>query len=148
TSMEDTLAVLIPRVEVQASVSSLANDKLEKELDLDTKRDTFKNIDHSNELTGLSLAEASRVLEPRIERAAPGIFNKQTKPLFAELLALYHRGGEDKMKEGVWEYALTFPIYNFNNNAQKNNAYFFLITLLYVFGLCNCAGVIFFGDDL
>ncbi len=52
------------------------------------------------------------------------------------------------MRLAVWDYALSFPIKNFNKNAQTNNAYFFLLALLYAFGTLGCAGTIFFGDEL
>ena len=52
------------------------------------------------------------------------------------------------MRLAVWDYAMSYPIHNFNRNAQENHAYSFLLMLLYVFGALSCAGNLFFREEL
>ncbi|MBR4682419.1 MAG: protein kinase [Elusimicrobiaceae bacterium] len=148
-SLRDTANVLLARVQVKPSTvnNNLSGIGLEKEFL--TTREHFQKIDRTNELTGISDKESLAVLGARIEKAVPGVFDENMKPFFADLLADYYRGGgKDPMKMRIWEYALTLPIRNFNNDARENDAYFFLIAMLYIFGLANCAGAILFKEDL
>ena len=148
TNVSKTLQVLVANVPVESTASANAAARLEESLHLEDQRKVFYKFDRSNEFSLISNEEAAKRLEPRIEKAAPNTFDETTLPLFARLLAMYYQGGKQKMKLGTWEYAMTFPIHNFNQNAKNNNAYFFLIILLYVFGLVSCSGRIFFGEDL
>ena len=52
------------------------------------------------------------------------------------------------MEFTVWDYTLSYPVRNFNRNATENDAYSFLLVLLYAFGTISCAGTIFFSEDL
>ena len=148
TSMLSTLDVLASRVEVNTYANIRAEDTSSTPKDLIPTSTAFRNLDRSNEFTGLSLRETTAALQPRLEKAAPNVFDEETSALFAGLLAPYYQGGTQRMKMGVWNFALTLPVHNFNYDAQENDAYFFLITMLYVFGLCGCAGTILFGEDL
>ena len=76
------------------------------------------------------------------------IFDEQLKPILVNLLTRYYRGGEDRMKAGVWEFAITLPLQNFSRDAQENDAYFFLIVLLYGLGVLGCMGTVLFREEL
>lgn len=52
------------------------------------------------------------------------------------------------MDLSVWDYAISLPLYNFNRNAQDNNAYGFLILLLYIFATLSCVGTLLFKEEL
>lgn len=147
-SIEDTAQVLVSRVPVKiySHEHRDSGTGVEKEFNAPTER--FQNIDRSNELSGLSAEEALALLGPRIEKAVPGVMTDNFKPLFAELLTRYYQVGPDAVKTRAWEYAVTLPIHRFNQDAQENDAYFFLILMLYIFGLLNCAGTILFKEDL
>ncbi len=147
-NLDTTLGTLSRKVVVRTTESVESNEKMEKLVGLDSRRNAFSTLDKTNELTMLSSEEAFNVLKGRIAQGAPGVFNEETLPLFTYLLLNYYRGGETKMKMSVWDYAITFPIKNFNQNAQHNNAYFFLLTILFVFGTITCAGTIFFNEEL
>nr|QGT50613.1 hypothetical protein Elusimicrob1349_0830 [uncultured Elusimicrobia bacterium] len=146
--MNGTLDMFTKRIEVKASSASASNARVEDALGLQTKRRIFAHFDRTTELTGKTPEELNEFFAQQTERVAPGLLTEETKPLFFNLLGRYYQGGESKMRLAVWDYALSFPIKNFNKNAQTNNAYFFLLALLYVFGTLGCAGTIFFGDEL
>lgn len=149
SNVNTTLDVLISRVEVNSySNRDLSPSKLQEDLELATPSNMFTELDKSNEFTQSTLEEVAQALLPRIEKATPNVFDDTTKPLFAELLAPYYQGGKQRMKMGVWNFALTYPIHHFNRNAQENDAYFFLMAMLYAFSLLSCASTILVGDNL
>ncbi len=147
-NMNHTLQALTANIVVRSSDTVKSNEKMEKLVGLDSRRQVFATLDKTNELTHMTNDEAYAFLEQQIVKEAPGVFDEKTMPLFIHFLLEYYRGGESKMQLGVWDYAVSLPVKNFNANAQQNNAYFFLLTLLYVFGTLTCAGTIFFSEEL
>ncbi|WP_428056656.1 serine/threonine protein kinase [Candidatus Avelusimicrobium alvi] len=143
-----TLSALTQTIVVKSSKEAQSNAKVEKLVGLDSRRQVFAHFDKTNELTNMPDDEATAFLERQVNQVAPGVFTDETRPLFISFLLNYYRGGDNKMKLSVWDYALSFPVKNFNRNAQENNAYFFLLTLLYAFGTVSCAGTIFFSEEL
>ncbi|MDD7578736.1 MAG: serine/threonine-protein kinase [Elusimicrobia bacterium] len=147
-NINSTLDMFINRMEVKSSSASAATARVEEALGLHSNRRFFAHFDRTTELTSKTPEELNEFFEAQTHRIAPGLLTEETKPLFFNFLGRYYQGGESKMRLAVWDYALSFPIKNFNKNAQTNNAYFFLLALLYVFGTLGCAGTIFFGDEL
>ncbi|MBO4674960.1 MAG: hypothetical protein J5601_02600, partial [Elusimicrobiaceae bacterium] len=147
-SLKDTADVLVARVPVKIYSQQRKSSGTDVEKEFSAAQDRFRDIDRTNELTGLSNEEATALLSPRIDKVLPGMLDQNFKPFFAELLARYYQGGEDRIKTRVWDYALTLPIYNFNKSARENDAYFFLVAMLYLFGLLNCVGAILFKEEL
>lgn len=146
--MNGTLDMFIKRIEVKSSSAAASNARVENALGLHTGRRIFAHFDRTTELSNKNAEELNEFFETQTRRIAPGLLTPETKPLFFNLLGRYYQSGESKMRLAVWDYALSFPIQNFNKNAQTNNAYFFLLALLYAFGTLSCAGTVFFGDEL
>ena len=142
-----TLTALTDHIHVAANGNAESAARMENLVGIRTQRQTFADIDKTNELTGLDAKETYAFLESRINRVAPGLFDEQNMPLFIHFLQQYYHGGESKMHLAVWNYAVSLPLYNFNRNAQDNNAYGFLIMMLYVFGVLSCAGTILFKKE-
>lgn len=147
-NVNGTLDLFISRIEVKSSSSAASNARVEDALGIKSNRQVFAHFDRTTELSGKTKEEMDAFLEPQVQRIAPGLLTEETKPMFFDLLTRYYQGGESKMTLGVWDYAMSYPINNFNKNAQNNNAYFFLLAMLYVFGTLGCAGTVFFGDEL
>jgi hypothetical protein len=154
-STNKTLDVLISQVDVRLNAETREGTEPEDSvlnesvLNLKTtKRPSLKNIDRSNEFTGMPLEEVAKELNVRIEKAAPNLLDDDTRALFAGLLAPFYQGGRQAMKWRIWGYAFTYPIHHFNRNAQTNGAYFFLIAMLYLVGLVGCANTIIFREEL
>lgn len=143
-----TLDMFINRIEVKSSNAAASNSRVEDALGINNKRRFFAHFDRTTELTEKTPEELNEFFEAQTQRAAPGLLTEETKPLFFDFLGRFYQGGESNMRLAVWDYALSYPIQNFNKNAQTNNAYFFLLALLYAFGVLGCAGTIFFGDEL
>lgn len=149
SSLSSSLEALSSRVEVLSYSSTRDTaSTTQEEFNLPDASSAFTDIDRSNEFTGLPLEKVEEMLQPRIEKAAPGLITSDLSAFYAGLLAPYYQGGAQRMKMGIWGFALTFPVHNFNYNAQENDAYFFLIVMLYIFGLIGCAGTILTGDEL
>ena len=142
-----TLAALTDHIKVASTHDAESTARMEKLVGIKSQRQTFAEINKTNELTGKNEEETYEFLETRINRVAPGVFNEQTMPMFIHFLQQYYHGGENKMHLSVWDYAVSLPLYNFNRYAQDNNAYGFLIVMLYLFGVCSCAGTILFKEE-
>ena len=142
-----TLAALTDHIKVASTNDVESNARMEKLVGIKSQRQTFAEINKTNELTGKTEEETYAFLETSINRVAPGVFDEQTMPMFIHFLQQYYHGGENKMHLSVWDYAVSLPLYNFNRYAQDNNAYGFLIVMLYLFGVCSCAGTILFKEE-
>ncbi len=147
-SVNMTLDTLTSKIVVEESRNARNTQKMEKSLGLDSNREVFSRFDKTNELSEMSLEDAKAFLTNAVKEAAPGVFSEENLPLFVQFLVNYYRGGESKMTLSVWDYALSYPVENFNRNAQENNAYFFLLALLYLFATLSCVGTIFFREEL
>lgn len=80
-------------------------------------------------------------------RIAPNAFNEQNSALFVRLLSDYYTAGESKLNTDLWEYAFTLPVETFNQDAQHNHAYAFLMLLLMVVSVGFCVGALVFVEE-
>jgi hypothetical protein len=142
SNINTTLNALISKIEINTHHSDKQN------MNISSSMSTFSQLNKTNDITPLTNEEAIEFLEPKVDKIAPNIFDDSTKPFFLNMLVRYYKVGPSKMKVGVWDYVLSYPIKNFNNHAKNNNAYFFLILMLSALGTLGCAGHIIFGDDL
>lgn len=133
---------LTPEAESDSRVETLIGVQIEK------KNKIFVHFDRSNELTNKTEKEAMEILNPRVEKLVPGFFDENNKQMLLALLVRYYQGGNQRMRLKAWEYAVTLPLRNFNTNAQTNNAYGFLLLLLFIFGTTTTVGTLLLGDDL
>ncbi len=148
TSVENTSLALISHIEVASYGQRPTSSALQDQLELSSPNNGLQNVDKSNEFTPLTLNEVAEKLAPRIEKTTPNVFNDQTRMLFARLMAPYYQGGKQPMKFAIWGFALTYPISHFNENATQNDAYFFLMAMLYCFSILGCASTLIVGDNL
>lgn len=148
SEINGTMDIFVHRIEVKSSSHAASNARMEEALGIKSNRKFFAHFDRTTELTNKDSEELNAFFEEQTRRIAPNLITPETKPLYFDLLRRYYQGGESKMKTAVWDYALSYPISNFNKNAQHNNAYFFLLAMLFAFGALGCAGTIFFGDEL
>lgn len=96
----------------------------------------------------MSEEEKQKFLDNAIEEYAGPFIAQEQRPLFKNLLSIYYLSGPSKASFNIWDYAISYPIDNFNRNAQTNNAYSFLVVLLFVLAGLNCVGGILFKEDL
>ena len=96
----------------------------------------------------MSEEEKQKFLDNAIEEYAGPFIDQEQRPLFKNLLSIYYLSGPSKASFNIWDYAISYPIDNFNRNAQTNNAYSFLVVLLFVLAGLNCVGGILFKEDL
>ena len=147
-NINTTLQTLTGKIVVKDTTEAESNAKVEQMIGIDSRRHVFSELDKTNELTGLTDEKALAFLENKVNEAAPGVFDETNKPLFLYFLLNYYRGGKSKMEFNVWDYTISYRVENFNLNAEHNDAYFFLLAMLYAFGTISCAGTIFFSEDL
>ena len=90
---------------------------------------------------------AYNFLNKQLQRISPQSFNDENSPLFINLLSSYYKGGESKMSYWLWTYAMTLPIDTFNQDAQENNAYGFMMLLLMALAVSFCVSALVFKED-
>lgn len=146
--LSGTMDIFVNRIDVKSSRAAASNARVEDALGIKSNRKFFAHFDRTTELTNKDSEELNAFFEEQTHRIAPNLITPETKPLYFNFLRRYYRGGNASMRLAVWEYALSYPIANFNQNAQNNNAYFFLLALLYTFGALSCMGTLLFGDEL
>ena len=96
----------------------------------------------------LSDEEKQNFLDKAITRYAGTYIDKDDYPFYSSLLSTYYLSGPSKTSLKIWDYAVSYPVKNFNHHAQENHAYSFLIIMLFLLAVLNCAGGILFKEDL
>ena len=117
-------------------------------MQIEQRNKIFAHFSRTNELTNRPEQEAMDILEPRVEKLAPGLLDQENKHILLVLLVRYYQGGRQRMRLKAWEYAATLPLRDFNTDAQTNNAYGFMLLLLFFFGTATTVGTLVLGDDL
>ncbi len=112
-----------------------------------TKPKTFKAFAKDKAINYMSAEKKKEFLQEALHKYAGPFIPQELHPLFIDLLSTYYLSGPAKTSLKIWDYAASFPLENFNRNAQNNNAYYFLVMLLYVMAGLNCIGGILFRED-
>lgn len=92
--------------------------------------------------------EKEKFLNEAISKYAGTFVQEENYPLFTSLLSTYYLSGPNKTSFKIWDYAISYPVKNFNYHAQNNHAYSFLVLLLFLLATINCIGGILFKEDL
>ncbi|MBO7238323.1 MAG: serine/threonine protein kinase, partial [Elusimicrobiaceae bacterium] len=95
----------------------------------------------------LSDEEKQKFLDNAIKRYAGTFIEEDQYPLISSLLATYYLDGVHKTKFKMWDYAISYPIHNFNKHAQEDHAYSFLVIILFLLATLNCIGGILFKEE-
>ncbi len=146
-TINDTAQAVISNIHPKALNNLASNIETEIKLDIYSKRDIFSKLNKNTDISMMDDETANAFFDTQLQRFAPGAFTEENIPLFVRLLKNYYNGGEDKMKTELWGYVLTFPIANFNRNAQNNNAYTFMMLLLMTLSISLCAGTLLLGEE-
>ena len=96
----------------------------------------------------LSPEEKKAFLENALATYAGPMIPQQYYPMFTGLLSTYYMYGPSKITLTTWDYALNYPIENFNRNAQEDNAYYFLVMILFVMAILHCISGILLRENL
>ena len=91
--------------------------------------------------------EKQKFLNNAIKRYAGTVVEEDQYPLIASLLSTYYFSGQHTTSFKMWDYAISYPMENFNKNAQLNHAYSFMILVLFLLVVLNCAGGILLRED-
>ena len=108
----------------------------------------FTAFASSKAINYLSLEEKQKFLENAFDKYAGPFLPKDQYPLYIDILINYYMSGPSKTAITIWNYAFSYPLENFNQNAKTNHAYDFLVMLLFAMAACHCLGGILFREDL
>lgn len=112
------------------------------------QNDSLVKLGSTREINNMTPEDKYKYLNQQISIYSKDAVPEHYRPLMIEMLSAYYTSGESKMNILAWDYSVGYPIQNFNNNAQDNNAYYFLLTILYWFGIIGCACNIVFREEL
>ena len=148
-TMNTTLKVLASKIDAGDSSAKAAQKDLDKLGYVSAfQNQSFASIGSVKEINTLSPEDKYKYLDAQITIFTKDAIPQSYRPLMIEMLSAYYLSGPSRMKLLAWDYALGYPIHNFNQNAQNNNAYYFLLTLLYWFGVLGCAANIVFREEV
>ncbi len=146
-TVRETTEAVIANIHVRSLSSAKEAAALEREYGIESRRDVFADFDKTTEVSVMNQEQKKEFFSKQLARIAPDVFNEENSPLFIRLLSNYYHGGESKMNYARWTYAITYPIENFNQDAQDNNAYSFMMLMLMALSISFCLGSIVFKED-
>lgn len=147
--MNTTLGTLAAKIAPESNLPSLdLNATARIALQSNLGSSAQKQLSVREMINNLPADEKTAYLKEKIAQYAKEYVPAEYYPLFVHQLSLYALEGRNTMKLRNWDYAISFPITNFNANAQTNNAYYFLLMMLFVFASLNCAGNILLREEL
>lgn len=141
----NTLAAVIPMEEPNQQQKDASAD--DEYLSI-SRPGIFTAFASDKAINYLSPEKKREFLEDAINKYAGPFIPQDAHPLFISLLETYYLSGPSKTSLKIWDYAASYPLENFNRNAQENNAYYFLVMLLFIMAGLNCIGGILFHEDL
>lgn len=141
----DTLVSVIPMPDADAAQKARA--KAQEEYLNISRPGMFKSLTSNKIINFMEEDEKNKLLTDHLNQYAGDLLGEERYPLFIDLLKTYYLVGPSKTTLKIWDYAASYPLENFNNNAKRNNAYFFLVLLLFVMAGLNCIGGILFKED-
>lgn len=150
-TMTTTLQVIASKIDAGQTNKSANDSKKTSEKELGYvslfQGENFAHIGEVKEINTFSPEKKYAYLDKQITIYTKDAIPQAYRPLMIEMLSAYYLSGSSRMTLLAWDYAIGYPIQNFNQNAQNNNAYYFLLTLLYWFGILGCAANIVFRED-
>ena len=123
-------------------------DELAEEYNFLSRRGIFDSFAREKAINYLSDEEKQKFLDNALAKYAGPFIPQENYPLLTHLLATYYLSGPSKTSLKIWDYAISYPLENFNRNAQTNHAYSFLMLLLFVMAGLHCISGILFREDL
>ena len=141
----NTLVSVIPMPDATAEQKSKAQE--EEKFAPVSRTNILKHITHNEAIYYMSEEEKEAFLNEAMQHYAGDIIDQQYYPFFRNLLETHYLNGPTKASLKIWDYAVSYPLINFNNQAQNNNAYFFLVMLLFIMAGLNCVEGILYKED-
>lgn len=146
-ALHKTTVALLTNIDVKNLDIAKQNAEMEKELGIDARRGVFASFDKRNEISLMKADAREAFFNKQLDRIAPNSFDEANRSLFTRLLIYHYTAGESKVNSTIWSYALMLPVENFNQDAQDNGAYSFLMMLLILLGILSCGSAIFFEEE-
>ncbi len=147
-TLQTTVRTLTDTIPMAAPSEQQKKDEMIEEYDLISRRGLFSSFAHDKAINYLTAQEKQKFLEEALAQYAGPFITPQHYPLLTQLLGTYYLSGPSKTSLKIWDYAVSYPLENFNRNAQTNNAYSFLVWVLFIMAVLHCVGGILFREEL
>lgn len=145
----NTLNTIVQRVDIKEPDLSERIARQEYEYGFESKRAVFADINQTNETTQMDQTELAQFLTGKLDKLGlEELVSTAQRPLIVRFLANYYRGGKAKMNLNIWLYAVGLPVDNFSQDSSANDAYMWMLGLLFVCALGTCVSSSLFTEDL
>lgn len=115
----------------------------------DSKRYVFAYLTQDTQASYLTNEEMRPFLTDKMTAVGVNaLFTDEQRPVVLRFLTDYYRGGSSKMNLDIWLYALGLPIDNFSQDSATNDAYTFMLILLFMCALGACVSSSLFEEEL
>lgn len=146
--MQTTVNALTQAIPMDTVADFQPKDEISEEFTRNFRPGELDLFAKDNAVNFLSPEAKYKFLERAVEDYAGPFIEPEKYPLFIHLLETYYLSGPSKTSLKIWDMAVSYPLTNFNRNARTNNAYYFLVLVLFIMAGLNCAGSILFNEDL
>ncbi len=144
---QTTLNTLAETIPMEAPTQQQVQAMQQEEFLGISRPNLFSSFAESKAVNYMSEEEKYKTLDEAIVKYADPFIAPEQRPLFIQLLSSYYLSGSNKVAFKIWDFSVSYPLNNFNRNAQDNNAYSFLVLVLFILAGLNCAGGILFKED-
>ncbi len=141
----NTFAAVIPMHKPAADQK--ANAELDKSIASLSQPALFNAFANNKEINYMTEKQKQEFLTNAFEKYAGPLLSQEYYPLMTSLMTTYYLTGPSKTSLKIWDYAASYPVLGFNQQAQDNHAYYFLILLLFIMAGFHCVGGILFRED-
>lgn len=100
------------------------------------------------EINYFSDEQKKEFLENAFSKYAGPYIEQKHYPLLTYLLSNYYLYGPAKTSLCIWDYAISYPIHNFNQKSEETHSYIFLVLILLLFANFAVISSILFPEDL
>ena len=143
----DTLVDTIPMEKPTEQQKNNESSESEAEF-LENRTIVLKAFAQDKAINYLPEEEKQKFLFEALNTYSAGVIDPQDYPFFISMLSDYYMHGPSNTKFAVWDYAISYPVDNFNRHAQENNAYYFLVLLLFFSAVYSCISSLLFKEEL
>ncbi|MBR3632248.1 MAG: protein kinase [Elusimicrobiaceae bacterium] len=148
-NLTTTLNTLVDTIPMEKPTEQQKNDDSDSDIIyLENKPIVLKAFAQDKAINYMPEEEKQKFLVNALNTYAAEAIEPEAYPFFVSMLSDYYMHGPSNTKFAIWDHAISYPVDNFNRHAQENNAYYFLVLLLFFSAVYSCVSSLLFKEDL